>query len=758
MGIKAFILKRPLFTACSVAFAVCILCQFLDATAMLALGSAMVVAFLFIIPFKTELKPAALITAIVCNLIIISNALYYTVLYKPVINYVGAEANVQCEVLSVTQSSVTVRCNTVAVDGETKNEQFKARFSINSPIDVKPSAKISLTAKFYDKIYRASDNGVHIIGDASEITVISPHSTKSMRYIFYKIREDIKSVMPFKTESTNAFAKGIVFGDVSEISGVFENKLNTVGLSHVTSVSGMHLAFSVVLLDFILNLLAVGYKPRAMVAILSVLGFSVLSGFAVSCIRAAIMLTIYYIGILSGRIADSLTSLSVAVYLILLFSPNSINSLSLLLSASSTFGIIFFSPCFNRFFRFNIQNRFARFIVYGVVALFTLSVSACVCCLPITAVLFKKFCIISPIINVILAIPIQAMFYVGVFGIIFGAVPYINDLFSLVGDALYNVIEFIVSKCYYIKNTVVTADFSLYYIILALIAVVALGLYLFYKTKRPLSLSLWYIGGFIVICLVVFGVNKFITHGTTKVHFIDVGNGNCSVISNGESAVIVDCGGQYYDEAERVLRYSGVKSIRLIAITHFDADHVNFLSNLINTYDVDCIVYPHFAQIDSYYNVLKTASQNGTAVKMLKTDDELMVYDGVKISWFVEKASVVKRNDNMSAVYRADIGDKSILYTGDMNIYQENAYLSYSGKMNCDILNVAHHGSNTSSHTHFLNLCSPDYSIVSVSAKSKEHPNKRIIERLENISNVLLTSNCSTITFLFDGKGYKRIK
>lgn len=756
--IKAFVLKRPLFTACAVAFAVSYICRFLDSVEMLAMGGAIFFAFLFILPFKTELKSVAFITVIVCNLMIISNALYYHFMYKPVLDYVGMEATVQGEVIEVTDSSVTVRCESITVDNITKHQYFKARFTLKTPIDAMPSAQISLTACFYDKSYRASGNGIHILGDANNLVLSTTHNPKSIRFILFKIRENIRSFMPFDTDSTNAFMNGIIFGDVSEISGIFKNKMNSVGLSHVTSVSGMHLAFSVVLLDMLLAFLAVGYKKRAAVAILSILGFGVVSGFAISCIRASIMIILYYIGILTGKISDSLTSLSLAVYLILLFSPDSINSLSLLLSASSTFGIIVFSPCFNKFFKFNIQNGFLRAFVYGISSLFTLSLSASLCCLPITAILFKKICVISPVVNVILAVPFQVVFYVGILGIVFGWIPFISDFISLVGDLLYNLIEFVVSKCYYINNTVVTAGFNFYYIILALVIVVAIGFYLFYKTKRPISLSLWYLGGFCAICLCVFCVNKFVTRDTTEVYFADVGDGACSVISRDESAVIIDCGGEYYDEIERVLCYSGVKSIKLIALTHFDADHVNFLGNLIDSYDIDCIVYPYFAEIDGYYSVLKKASDNGTSIKKLKTDEELELYDGVIISWLVDKTIGLKPDNNTSAVYRVDIGDNSILYTGDMNIYQEYSYLRYSGKMNCDILSVAHHGSNTSSSFEFLTLCSPEYSVVSVNAKSKENPSGLIINRLKKISKVLLTSESSTIKFLFNKKGYKNIR
>jgi len=752
--VKAFVLKRPLLTACSIATALGVACGFMSASTMIVVAVAVLFAFTFILPFKTEFKPVVLITALACIAIIISNVIYYNFSYKPATAFDGTTTLVECEVLKTKREAAVVMCNVVD-----SGEKFKASVTLDGDITPVPSQKLSMTVDFYDCVRRSRADGVHIYGSASDVKVLSQPNPRSVRYMYYRLRQNIKKAMPFKNNDTVAFVNGMVFGDTQDISPKINNMLGDVGLSHVTSVSGMHLMFSVLLIDFIMSLFALRHKKRAVMAIIAVVLFTVISGFSVSCIRAAIMITIYYIGIINDRLSDSLTSLSVAVFVIVLLLPQYAVSLSLLLSAAATFGIIVLSPCFNQFFKFSAKNRSLFTALSVLVGFLTMSLSACVACLPVTAAMFGQFCVISPIVNVLLAIPMQILFYIGIFGLILSKVPLVSQALSFVGDALYNLIEFVVKKCYYIKNTSITVGYKYYYIVVALIVIVVLGLYLFYKTKRAIKLSVLYIGVFALICTVLFCFHKITTKDDLTVHFVDVGDGNCSVVSKDESALIIDCGGDYFKNIEKTLLADNVKRIKLVALTHFNADHVNYLKTLVGTYDVDAIAYPYFANAADYADILLELSRSGTRIMMLESDSELSVFDNVKIKWYVEKSGVVKKYDNMSAVYRLEVLNNSILYTGDMSIHQEHAYLDYSGAMNCDILNVAHHGSKTSSYIKFLKLCSPQYSVVSVNENSKfGNPSKIVIDRLQSVSDVLLTSENSTISFKFNNKGYKLIK
>ena len=70
----------------------------------------------------------------------------------------------------------------------------------------------------------------------------------------------------------------------------------------------------------------------------------------------------------------------------------------------------------------------------------------------------------------------------------------------------------------------------------------------------------------------------------------------------------------------------------------------------------------------------------------------------------------------------------------------------YKDYLKCDILKVAHHGSNTSSSKEFINLVKPDISIISVGEYNNYGlPNKEIVDRLNKISNVYMTKNSGNI-------------
>lgn len=80
-----------------------------------------------------------------------------------------------------------------------------------------------------------------------------------------------------------------------------------------------------------------------------------------------------------------------------------------------------------------------------------MSVSASLACLPIIAILFQGISVISPLVNIILVLPVQILFYIGILGIILGTITPLAPLISILGDGVFAVIEFVVEKCYYIK-------------------------------------------------------------------------------------------------------------------------------------------------------------------------------------------------------------------------------------------------------------------------------------------------------------------
>ncbi len=748
---KQQILKRPLFFACTFSFAVAVLCAYIDVESMVALMAVLVFSALFLLPFKTPFKPMIFITAAVSVIIVLSNILYCKFYYQPSLKYADTTALIDCTVVNVSDSYLDVKFN-----DNIESADFKARIYIDEPCDVVPSSRLNVKVTFIDT-KRSGTYGICLYGTAykKDINILSHHNSHSPLYIYHNIRLSVCNLMPFNSQDTSAFVKGMVLGDTSDINGAFYNRLGTVGLSHVMSVSGMHLMFSVLLLDFLLSLVAIGYKPRAFIAIFSVLFFTFITGFSVSCIRAAIMLFVYYVGRISDKLPDSLTSLSLSAIIILIFCPYNSLSVSLWLSLAATFGIVVLTPCFYDLIKIKLSNRFLNVLVHSILRLFTLSLGATVMCMPIIAFVFKSACILSPVVNVILAIPIQALFYVGVLGIVFGAIPFVQGLFSYVADIIYKFIEVTVTKIYFIKHITFSVYDRFFLVCFSVFVVLIIGIYVLYKKSKPVRIAYLYILSFVIISATLYTVDA-LTCGGVSVNFVNVGHGNCSVIAQNESAIIVDCGGTDMSQLETVLCKERVKRIDTVAITHADKDHIGFLEKLVSTYKIDKIIYPYYTDISDYQYVLESARGNGTKVIKIKDDKDYLLLDDIKFSVFVDRFETVKSGPNLSAAYKLCYKNNSVLYTGDMSMYQERRALEYGDTIDCDILSVAHHGSATSSHPDFLEKCSPEYSVISVGKSGQFNlPSERIVKRLKEISAVFITADISTVTFKLTEKGIK---
>ena len=120
--------------------------------------------------------------------------------------------------------------------------------------------------------------------------------------------------------------------------------------------------------------------------------------------------------------------------------------------------------------------------------------------------------------------------------------------------------------------------------------------------------------------------------------------------------------------------------------------------------------------------------------------------------------------NNNSIVCKLVYKDFYILFTGDIEELAEKEilkeYKNNLGILKSSVLKVAHHGSNTSSTKEFLEAVNPKYSLIGVAKNNKfGHPNKEVIQRLENIeSDILRTDQMGEITLVVDKKGRIKIK
>lgn len=220
----------------------------------------------------------------------------------------------------------------------------------------------------------------------------------------------------------------------------------------------------------------------------------------------------------------------------------------------------------------------------------------------------------------------------------------------------------------------------------------------------------------LLMCLLT--LNNPIKHVT----FVDVGQGDATLISNLNYKILIDTGSAYnYHKLKKTLYEEGVYTLDYLLISHNDEDHCGNVDNLLNDFKVKNIIYEKgdIAYKDLYFNCL-----------------DVGIFDN--------------DNDN-SVVYYLDINDYSFLFTGDISKNVERLIVNRYAidKVNC--LKVSHHGSATGTSSYFVGKILPDYAIISTNGKYN-HPHKETLDTLNSyLVDTLITKELGNIKYNFIG-------
>ncbi len=199
---------------------------------------------------------------------------------------------------------------------------------------------------------------------------------------------------------------------------------------------------------------------------------------------------------------------------------------------------------------------------------------------------------------------------------------------------------------------------------------------------------------------------------TQEIYFVNVGQGDCIVIRDGLTAVMLDTGGvASFDMAEEVLipflRKERIYKLDCLIASHNDFDHIGAKDSLMSKYKV----------LD-----FREGSESFPLRVGKLTFENLNMYE-----WSDE--------NDASLVLKLDFMGKRWLFAGDAGIETEKRILEDNPSLTCDILKVGHHGSDTSTSEEWLDALKPSEAIISCGAKNKYgHPHEEILNRLQSRS------------------------
>jgi len=227
--------------------------------------------------------------------------------------------------------------------------------------------------------------------------------------------------------------------------------------------------------------------------------------------------------------------------------------------------------------------------------------------------------------------------------------------------------------------------------------------------------------------------------GDMFVSYIDVGQGDCELITLPGGTVILIDGGDTFCSEEIVpyLNENGVEKIDILVATHPHADHIGGLDDVLNSLEVDKIYLPKISNSDVpttvvYERFLTSIKRNGCAV--VQATDGLTLYESENI--LVKCLGPMGENygdlNAYSAVIKIEYGECSFLFTGDATQENEREILRSGENIDVDVLKVGHHGSGTSTTNEFLEKTTPKYAIISVGVGNRYgHPHNITLDKLE---------------------------
>jgi len=241
--------------------------------------------------------------------------------------------------------------------------------------------------------------------------------------------------------------------------------------------------------------------------------------------------------------------------------------------------------------------------------------------------------------------------------------------------------------------------------------------------------------------------------GTLYVHFIDVGQGDCTLIDYGDIEVVIDSGKNGSDVVPYIDTYTeGV--LDLVIATHADADHIGDMDDIFDAFDVDTVIdNTDTKTTQTYLRYVQSIEDEPDVVHLQPVRGDVFTVGGLVFQVLnPEEGSTDDYNEN-SIVVLLKFGAVSIYLTGDAEEIAEGEMVDAFDLPKAHFLKAGHHGSKTSSSKEFLDEIQPDNVIYSCGVdNSYGHPHPEAISRWEEYgANWLGTDTKGTIVLATDG-------
>ena len=549
-------------------------------------------------------------------------------------------------------------------------------------------------------------------------------------------------------EDVSFFARALLLGDRSGVDYEWNTAFKVSGISHIIAVSGLHVSMLVASVYLLCR------RRRVLSAIIGIpliVLFAAVAGFTPSITRACIMQILVMLALVVDREYDPPTALAFAALVMLIAEPLVITSVSFQLSVGCMAGIFLFSE--------RIRRRIADFGLWKdkkgktlIVRLrqwfstgVAITLSAMFFTTPLVAYYFGAVSLVGILTNLLT---------IWAIGIIFNGIMVVCLLafvWSWGAKALAWLLgwlmRYVLAVIEIVSDIPMAAVYtkSLYIVGWLIFCYILIALFLLLKNHRPMLLIACGVVGLCVALLMSWSEPLM---GNYRVTIFDVGQGQCVLLQADGRNFLVDCGGDYdedaSDSAAETLLSMGIQRLDGLIVTHYDRDHAGGVAMLLSRVPADKVFLPESLDEEGLLPEIEVQCHGS----------QYFVFEDINLEWednsLTVFAPVSKKSGNesgLAVLFRA--GNYDILITGDLSVQAETILVDQKKLPNVTALVVGHHGSKSSTGEKLLSALQPQYACISVGAdNSYGHPSDSVLERLMKYGCVVhRTDEEGTIVF-----------
>lgn len=524
------------------------------------------------------------------------------------------------------------------------------------------------------------------------------YKTRSIKYM-------VKNYIVKRSEKFkhSDYFKAFLIGDKSEMDDYSLFQKN--GVSHLFAISGMHLS----LLSGIILFVFKKSRFKEILACIFLILFSMITNYSASIYRSLLLFIFIILNKKLDLRISTVNVLLLVVCTLLIYNPLIIYDMGFLYSVSVSLGLILF----NKYMK---KNYFVNMFLTSFIAfLFSL---------PIT--LYYNYEVnLMQIINNVIIVPLVSV------------IIYPLTILTFVFRFLEPVLNMFIGILKFISNHLIVVNIIVPKINLIFYFIYYVFLFMFLKTNRKMFILLIFI---YTMCLKVKPLLDF----NTYIYYLDVGQGDSSLIYNNREVVLIDTGGKdnikVSDNTIKFLKSTGKSKINYLVLTHGDYDHMGDAINVIENFKVDKVIFNCGKFNDLEKELIKVLDK-----KNIKYYSCIKKLNNSKLH-FLQTKEYDNENDNSCVIYTKLDGYK-FMFMGDAGVDKEKDILDKYNISDIDVLKVGHHGSKTSSDKNFIDEIDPKYSVISVGKNNRYgHPNKKVLNNLDG-SRIYRTDQDGSIMF-----------